>query len=154
MAMDCLGLALVWEGLADLRTRIRDEKRVLVYSADDKYCKPNRINATTNAIILKPVLKRLGQTTAFRLPHLEDLTREMTTLFEKTGLPTGEKKAYKASVELKKLAGFVKRRASRKEVTKDCSSENKAVVYCAAFTHVVVRMHQVTSCCCSQLIEQ
>lgn len=68
-------------------------------------------------MVLIPILKRLGP--GKPLPKLTDLTREVTTLYEKTGLPVGNKAPYKTSVELKKLAGFIKRRVSRKEVTKD-----------------------------------
>ena len=117
--MDCVGLALEWEDTVDLRTRIREDKRVLVYSAGEKYCKPTRINAVTNAMVVLPVLKRLGQHETRTLPHLDDLIVEVTTLFQKCGLGMGDKMPYKTSNEIKKLAGFVKRRSSRKEVTKE-----------------------------------
>jgi hypothetical protein len=115
--MDCIGLALIWERTEQLRERIREEKRVLLYSVEEKYCKSNRRNCINNAMVLIPILKRLGP--GKPLPKLTDLTREVTTLYEKTGLPVGNKAPYKTSVELKKLAGFIKRRVSRKEVTKD-----------------------------------
>ena len=119
MAMNCLGLALEWEKCSELRDRIREEKRVLIYPTEDLYCKPNRVNAITNDLVLVPVLNRLGQTSGYRLPHIEDLQEETTTLFQKCGLSMSQKAPYKLAVELKKLAGFVKRRASRKEVTKE-----------------------------------
>ena len=53
------------------------------------------------------------------MPHLEDLQEETTALFQKCGLSLSDKAPYKVSNEVKKLAGFVKRRASRKEVTKE-----------------------------------
>ncbi len=117
--MDCLGLAAEWEKCVDVRTRLREEKRLLVHQEKEKFCEPNRINAVQNAMVLRPVLLRLSCSECYRLPHLEDLTLQVTTLFEKCGLSTGDKGAYKASVEIKKLAGFIKRRAQRKEVTKD-----------------------------------
>lgn len=117
--MNCLGLAVEWEKCAELRTRIREEGRVLIYPQEDKYCKPNRVNAITNGMVILPVLKRLSTTPGNRLPHLEDLQEETTALFQKCGLSLSDKAPYKVSNEVKKLAGFVKRRASRKEVTKE-----------------------------------
>lgn len=117
--MDCLGLAVEWEGSVDLRERIRVEKKILLRGEKETFCEPNRINAVRNSMVLLPVLKRLATTPSFRLPHLDDLQLQVSTLHEKCGLPMGDKSVYKASVEIKKLAGFVKRRANRKEVTKD-----------------------------------
>lgn len=117
IAMDCLGLAREWENISELRDRIRDQKRVLIYPTGDTYCKTTRQNAVSNSLVVKPVLKRLQENP--RLPHLEDLIVEVTTLFEKCGLPIGEKAPYKVTVEVKRLCGFVKRRATRKEVTKE-----------------------------------
>ena len=117
--MRCTGLALKWEKIDELRDRIRDQKKVLVYAETDTYCKPNRINAVENSMVLLPVLDRLGQTPGYKLPHLDKLTVEVTTLFEKCQLDTGNKAPYKTSMEIKKLAGFVKRRSQRKEVTKE-----------------------------------
>ena len=117
--MDCIGLAAEWEANVELRTRVREEKRILTHAESDKYCKPNRPNAVNNRIALMPILQRLQRTPQRSLPHLEDLTNEVTTLLQKCGVGVGEKLAYKTSVELKKLAGFVKRRSGRKEVTKE-----------------------------------
>lgn len=113
--MDCVGLAVEWESSAGLREQIRVQKRVLKYAETDKYCKPTRINAVNNSLVIIPVLTRLGKTESFRLPHLEDLGVEVTTLFSKCGLDTGNKLPYKTSVEIKRLTGFVKRRSVRKE---------------------------------------
>ena len=119
IAMDCVGLAVEWEANVELRNRIRDEKRVLLHSVGDKYCKPNRTNAVTNEMVILPVLKRLGRHETKTLPHLDDLIVEVTTLYQKCGLGLGNKMPYKTSHEIKKLAGFVKRRSYRKEVTKE-----------------------------------
>ena len=117
--MKCLGLAKIWENSEEPRDRIRDDKRVLVYADTDKFCKPNRVNAVSNACVMRPVLVRLGKTSGHKLPHIDDLTRETTTLFERCGLSTGNKAPYKAGMEIKRLSGFVKRRSYRGEVTKE-----------------------------------
>lgn len=123
-AMDCQGLAQEWYKCIDVRTRILESKSLLEYTPGETWCKPNRENSVRNAMVLGPVLKRLATTPKHHLPHLDDLQVEVTTLFEKTGLSTKEKAPYKASVEVKRLAGFIKRRCNRKEVTKECIFSN------------------------------
>lgn len=118
-AMKCTGLCLKWEQCAELRERLRTTKELLVDHKDGPICLPNRPNAVANAMVLSPVLSELANTSRFRLPHLDDLSVEVTSLFEKCGLSLGSKAIYKSSVEIKKLAGFVKRRCARKEVTKE-----------------------------------
>ena len=119
MAMKCIGLAKEWERDEQLRDRLRNEKKIMIYPATDKFCKPNRVNAVTNEMIILPVLKRLQVTHKKKLPHLDDLTVEVQTLCEKTGLSTADRFPYKTSVEVKKMAGFIKRRVQKKEVTKE-----------------------------------
>eukprot|EP00435_Cladocopium_sp_Y103_P066131 s459_g28.t1 len=119
LAMDCLGLAVAWEKCDSLRDRIRQEKKVLIYPEEDSYCKANRVNAVVNGDVLVPILKRLQNTDGNKLPYIEDLTAETTLLYQKCGLSCSGKAPYKMAVELKRLAGFVKRRAYRKEVTKE-----------------------------------
>ena len=116
---ECLGLAVEWEKVDDLRTRIRDEKRILLHEIDESCCVPHRPNAVRNAMILTPLLARVGKTKDWKLPHLDDLEIEARTLYEKTGLNPGEKGPYKTTVELKKLAGLVSRKLKKKEVTKE-----------------------------------
>lgn len=117
--MDCLGLAADWERCEELRTRIRDQKKVLTKQPQETFVQPNRANAVQNAIVLRPIMARMGATESFRLPHLQDLMLQVTTLMEKCGLDAGPKEAYRTSVEIKKLCSFVKRRSQRQEVTKD-----------------------------------
>ena len=117
MAMDCLGLSLEWEQDLNVRGRLREKKKLLVQQPGEEFCNPSRVNAVANACVLKPVLERLGKVDKFRLPHLDDLKLEVATVHEKCGISAGEKTIYKTTVEIKRLAGLVKRRAARKEVT-------------------------------------
>ena len=123
--MDCLGLALDWENDQQLRSRMREEKVVLMYPSEDKYCKPNRTNAVNNAMVIMPMLLRLQKSSDKKLPHLEDLNGEVTALFQKCGLSTADKAPYKTTVECKRLCGFIKRRAARGEVTKEKGHKTK-----------------------------
>ena len=122
--MDCLGLAKEWEGNEIIRDRLRSEKKLLVHGLDETYCKPNRKNCVSNADVLGPVLSRLGKHPKKRLPHLDGLQLEVGTLVQKCGVTSlGDKGVYKHSMEIKQLAGLVKRKANRGEVTKEGSSE-------------------------------
>jgi len=116
--MDCQGLALEWEGSKLLRDQVREKKRLILYPANKNLCEPNRTNAIANSLMLMPILSRLSSTPKWQLPHLDPLQMEISIFANKTGMGIGEKCIYQASVELKKLAGFVKRRVNRKEVTK------------------------------------
>ena len=124
-AMDCLGLCLEWEQCSELRDRLRKDKRFVVHQVDEEFCVPSRVNAIANRTILLPVLTRLSRTDKFRLPHLEDLKIEIHTMLEKCGVTPGDKLVYSSSVEVKRLAGLVKRRAQRKEVTKDLGDSKR-----------------------------
>ena len=123
MAMDCCGLALEWEKSEECRNRLREEKKPLTCQEGESFCVANRPNAVGNAMFLVPILARLAHCEKYHLPHLEDMRIEVQTLFEKCGLPFQPKLIYQTSVELKKLAGFCKRRVARKEVTKETGLE-------------------------------
>lgn len=122
--MNCLGLAKEWESNPMIRDRLRSERKLLVHAFDETFCKPNRQNCVSNAAVLGPLLSRLGKHSKKRLPHLDGLQVEVGALVEKCGITSlGEKGVYKSSMELKQLAGWVKRKATRHEVTKEGSSE-------------------------------
>lgn len=117
--MDCDGLALEWEGSCDIRELVRTASKLLVYPSTAKFCQATRPNCINNSGVLKPMIRRLNATPKFALPHLEPLQREVSLVLQKLGAQPGGNSVYKTAVELKKLLSFLKRRASRKEVTKD-----------------------------------
>ena len=117
--MDCLGLCLEWERDSELRNVLRTEKKLLMMQAGEEICLPSRQNCVANARVLRPVLKRLARSPKYKLPHLDDMKVEVQTVYEKCGVEAGEKTIYQNSVEIKRLAGLIKRRAARKEVTKE-----------------------------------
>lgn len=116
--MDVQNLHLEWESQELVRERIRKLSKLCVHPATQKWCEPNRPNSVSNHCILAPALARLRETESWKLPYLEPLQVEIGQLFEKLGIPAVEKTIYTGAVELKRLLGFVKRRAHRKEVTK------------------------------------
>ena len=116
-----------WEGSVEVRAQLRAHKQLVSHPETQKFCEATRQNCVDNKAILKPCLQSLHVTPGFRLPHLEPLKREITLLAEKVGLSLGEHGAYKPAVELKKLLGFIKRRAARKEVTKERVSKHLVV---------------------------
>lgn len=116
--MNVQGLAIVWDGIQSLRDQVRLDKTLCVHPATKSWCEPNRTNAVNNTHVLLPCLRRLNVTDDWKLPYLEPLQVQIAQLFEKLGVCKDEGQIYRESVELKKLMGFVKRRAKRKEVTK------------------------------------
>lgn len=138
LAMDCERLALEWESSQEVRDHVRDNKAIITYPANRSFCEPTRANACGNAAILLPVLARMANEVKFRLPHLEPLQVEISILAHKLGLNLGEKKIYQNAVEIKKLAGFCKRRVARKEVTKDLRGhQNGSIFFLHLFQHYV-----------------
>ena len=117
--MDVDGLAVEWEGVKALRTRLRDHRKLHLHPQTQKWCEPTRLNCNSNAMILLPALNRLQFTNGWKLPYIDPLQDEIALLYQKVGIPPEEKEIYKAANEMKKMLSFVKRRAQRKEVTKD-----------------------------------
>ena len=91
-------------------------------------------------MILLPCLDRLGKTKGYKLPHLEQLQVEIESLFEKMRMPIDEKMIYRNSTEIKKMLGFVKRRANRKEVTKDCHVSQRSPTFLEPAIYVTVKL--------------
>lgn len=117
--MDLLGLAKDWDSDSAVRQRIRANKKLCAYPANQSWCEPNRPNCIRNHIILAPCLRRMRDHAEWKLPYLEGLQEEVGKLFESGGVAVDSKVIYTGSVEVKRMLSFVKRRASRKEVTKD-----------------------------------
>lgn len=119
LPMDCRGLAVAWEGLLPLREKVRGCGKLITHPSTQKFCVANRANCKENAEILKPILGRMAEHPKNALPHLEPLQAELLALANKLGLPVSEKGVYQPAVEIKRLAGFVKRRVNRGECTKE-----------------------------------
>lgn len=119
--MDVKGLAAEWDAISSIRDRLRDGRKLFEHPQTQKWCEPTRENCVRNSDALAPILKRLQVTSGRTLPHLDPLQNEIKKLYAKVGATPGEKIVYTTSVEVKKLAGFVKRRANplRQEFTKD-----------------------------------
>lgn len=120
--MDVSTLAVQWEADDQIRDRVRQLKKLCVYPSHQRYCEPSRANCTGNSRVLEPALAQLRETPKWQLPHIEPLQAEIAKLLEQLGCPMQDQYIYTASIEVKKLLGFVKRRAVRREVTKDSFS--------------------------------
>ena len=110
---------MAWEGLLPLREKVRGCGKLITHPSTQKFCVANRANCKENAEILKPILGRMAEHPKNALPHLEPLQAELLALANKLGLPVSEKGVYQPAVEIKRLAGFVKRRVNRGECTKE-----------------------------------
>ena len=121
--MDVVKLALKWDGVRELRDRVRKDRKMNVHPLTQKWCEPTRANCISNSSVLIPCLERLAVADQWKLPYLEPLQAEISCFHERVGAPLEEKVIYTTSVEIKKMLGFIKRKAMRKEVTKDCQPE-------------------------------
>lgn len=117
--MDVQGLGREWEKDPDLRDRVRRERKMNIHPKSQTWCEPTRANCVSNSMVLLPCLAHLRDHEAWKLPYLEGLQAEVRTFHEKMGVPLEEKVIYTTSVEIKKMLGFIKRRVSRQEPTKD-----------------------------------
>ena len=112
------GLDREWEGNDKIRARIRETKCVIARPEGHAWCDGNRHNCVANDFVILPVLHRMREDDR-KLPHLDPLRCEVAGLYHRLSITSSEKELYTMSVEIKKLCSFVKRRCSRKEVTKD-----------------------------------
>lgn len=117
--MDVQRLAHEWEKNGDLRDRVRRERKMNIHPKSQTWCEPTRSNCVSNSMVLLPCLDRLKAHGSWKLPYLEPLQSEIANFHEKMGIPLEEKVIYTTSVEIKKMLGFIKRRVSRQEPTKD-----------------------------------
>ena len=128
--MECDGLASLWEGDPEVRNRLLKDAKFLDFPKNKSFCEPTRSNCVDNLCILKPILTKLSVVPGFKLPKLDPLQAELALLAEKLGVTSlGQKAVYQAAVSIKKLAGLIKRRVRRKEVTKDIMGPNMTKQY-------------------------
>eukprot|EP00438_Fugacium_kawagutii_P010875 Skav216259 [mRNA] locus=scaffold20:730317:733576:+ [translate_table: standard] len=114
--MDVVGLAKDWDDDESIRELLRRDRKLCLHPLSEKWCEPNRPNAIRNSAVLIPALKRLALHPQWKLPYLEPLQVEVDALFEKNSTAANAKQCYTHAVEVKRLLGFVKRRAKRREV--------------------------------------
>ena len=120
--MDCCGLADKWAAVESIRVRFRDSRDLTMLPAGSNWVEPNRNNAVLHADLLLPALEILRETPGYKLPYLQSLQAEIGEFYERLGRPN-EKLIYRNAQELKRLLGLVKRKALKKELTKDCNNE-------------------------------
>ena len=118
--MEVDGLAAEWDASEAVRAQVRLNKKLFHHPTTQKWCEPTRANCVENSAVLTPLLARLHNTDTWKLPYLETLQVEIALLFKRIGIDVEQSVIYTGSVEAKKLLGFIKRRARRHEVTKDC----------------------------------
>ena len=118
-AMDCQGLAAEFERVEEIRHMCREKGLLLCPAkATAGHCSASRVNAVHNIDLLRVCCWRL-RAADLKLPYLEALQEEIQDFFKKIHVQVSEKIIYRSSVELKRMRSFLKRRANRKECTKD-----------------------------------
>lgn len=116
--MKVTGLAKTWEANEFIRDRLRQKRKLCIHQPDQRYCEPSRPNCIENTEVLIPALELLSVTPKFALPHLDPLQTEIRSLCAQLSVNVDADYIYTASVEVKRMLGFIKRRANRGEVTK------------------------------------
>eukprot|EP00438_Fugacium_kawagutii_P003831 Skav220662 [mRNA] locus=scaffold1057:44856:48308:+ [translate_table: standard] len=116
--MEVDGLAADWEGSEAVRAQLRNHKQLCVRPLTQQWCEPTRPNCVSNSCVLIPALERLRHSPKLSLPYLEPLQLEVAKVYEKMGIPVVAKQIYSSAVEVKRMLGFVKKKANRHEVTK------------------------------------
>ena len=113
-------LWVVWEGIDSIRDQVRATQDVFVLPPGAKWVEPTRANAVAHMDLLVPALERLSLMCGSKLPYLGVLETQLIKLYQKI-LPTGVdgKVLFRNIHELKRLLGFVKRKACKLELTKD-----------------------------------
>ena len=116
--MDVIGLARMWEGTASVRQSVRDTGLLMRMPAGAFLCDSTRPNAVANSDVLIPCLERMAEND-LKLPYMGPLQEEIELFFRQVHVKVLEKVAYRTAGELKKMLSFIKRKANKKEVTKD-----------------------------------
>lgn len=117
-AMDVSGLAGDWEANASVRKSARDTGLLMRVPNGAALCESSRPNAVANADVLIPCLERMASND-LKLPYMTPLQDEVEIFFRQVHVKVSEKIAYRTAGELKKMLSFIKRKANKKEVTKD-----------------------------------
>ena len=112
------GLAEKWESTEDARRVVRDHGFLVTCQRHQKWAEPTRLNCVQNMAVLLPCLEVLAGVPEWRLPHLVPLQQQVRSFFEMSAMDAGSSLIYRHAMEIKKMLGFVKRKAMRKEVTK------------------------------------
>ena len=116
--MDVQGLASLWESNAEVRKLAREHGLLMKVPPGASFCDSNRPNAVANTEFLIPCLQRMYEND-LKLPYIGPLQEEIELFFQQVHVKVGEKVAYRTAGELKKMLSFLKRKANKKEVTKE-----------------------------------
>jgi len=127
-----------WDQIPEVRRRVL-AGNMFLKQPDQPWALPTRDNAKLNKEVLIPCLHRLSATPDYHLPHLPALHVEIHLLHNKMGKEISPKYLYQCAIELKKFLSFIKRRATHKEVTKDCSFKRPP----QKMLHILVMTNQI-----------
>ena len=116
--MDVKGLAALWEESNSVRTAVRRTGLLMQVPPGAQLCESTRGNAVANTDVLLPCLHRMHDND-LKLPYMGPLQEEIELFYRQVHTQVTEKIAYRTAGELKKMLSFIKRKANKKEVTKD-----------------------------------
>ena len=113
-ALDVEGVWKEWDADEEIRELLRSDKPVLPHP-----CSCDISTSVSMRGLLAPLLGKMALHEDHRLPPVDDLRAELELLFKnnKQGVELGYLEISKKSMAVKKLLGFVKTKARRKEVS-------------------------------------
>ena len=117
--LDISEIFVTWDATQELRDRLRGGQTFMHPSTDLK-C-DNR-TCTMNGPILEPLLLRMSMNSERKLPIVQDLREQMTSVYQKNKRvdnPEDEKTIVGDSWHIRKLLSHVKAKARRGEVSND-----------------------------------
>lgn len=107
-------VSLEWDGNPEIRERLRDGGQALPNPAGQDIT-----TCVKNSVLLVPLLNRMSSEKKRTVPSIDQLIDELEALLQKNkrGVDLGGEDIPKCAWALRKLCGFVKMKARRREVS-------------------------------------
>ena len=115
-AYNTKGLSCAWEGDDLIRTRIREQGKLMAHPPSQKIATCSISNAKLNQQVLKPALVRLKQS-AGKIPLIDNLIPECEELYAKCAREVESDAGAKDAWSLRRMLSWLKRKAKRMEVS-------------------------------------
>ena len=112
------GLAKEWEGVENIRARLRSEEGTLVIRNEDQTYDPNNRLATLNLDILAPMLVRMTLCN-LKIPDIDPLRSTVQEAYQLVSKEPSDTQVDDEAWALRHLVGHVKRKTQKQLVSLD-----------------------------------
>ena len=110
------GLAKEWDGIVELRDRVRNGGQLLKRLEGNDTMDPSNKLAIANSVVLTPILVRMPES-ALKVPDIEPLRTEVKEIYLLCNKEVEEVNVDDEAWALRRLAGFVKRKMQKRLVS-------------------------------------